>query len=85
MEAVYIVANRAISPDNVGAKAMEKVDRKGSVEKGSAEYAIALTMDALRYTGRSEIISMADQENIVGAVADLVAEWRNPAVPWKHR
>ena len=48
------------------------------VEKGCAEYAIALTIDALRYTGRSEIRLMTDQENAVGVVANLVAEQRRP-------
>ena len=50
----------------------------GLVEKGGAEYAIALTLEGMRYTGRTDLLLMTDQENAVGAVAKMVAERRSP-------
>ena len=50
----------------------------GLVEKGEQEYAIALTIEGMRYCGRTDLLLLTDQENAIGAVAALVAERRAP-------
>ena len=46
----------------------------GLVEKGGADYAIALTLEGMRYTGRSDTMLLTEQEKAFGAVAENVAD-----------
>ena len=50
----------------------------GLVDKGGQEYAVALTMEGIRYTGTTDLLLLTDQENAVGTVAKQVAERRAP-------
>ena len=50
----------------------------GLVRKGNVDYAIELTLEGMRFTGRSELLLMTDQENAIGTVAEKVAQKRAP-------